>query len=100
MPDLTATATALLLTLGALLAAFGVLGFLAVWAAADHDSLRFVQALATTGRRSTYTGLTLYVLHYSASGPTLALLLAAAGLALATYLTRTSNQILPTGAAA
>lgn len=98
MPDLTATATALLLTLGALLAAFGVLGFLAVWPAADHDSLRFVQALAATGRRSTYTGLTLYVLHYSASGPALALLLAAAGLALATYLTKTSNTIVPAGA--
>lgn len=99
MPNLTATATALLLTLGVLLAAFGVAGFLGNWSSTpDHDSLRFVQALATTGRRLTYTGLALYVLHYSASGPALALLLAAAGLALATHLTRTSNTIVPAGA--
>lgn len=91
------TITLLLLTLGALLACFGVAGFLGNWSSTpDHDSLRFVQALATTGRRLTYTGLALYVLHYSASGPALALLLAAAGLALTTYLTKTSNQIIPT----
>lgn len=91
------TITLLLLTLGALLACFGVAGFLGNWASTpDHDSLRFVQALATTGRRSTYTGLALYVLHYTASGPALALLLAAAGIALATYLTKTSKQIIPT----
>lgn len=92
-----ATLTALLLALGALLAAFGVLGFLGNWTShPDHDSLRFVQAIATTGRRLTCTGLALYVLHYTASGPILALLLLAAGLALATYLTRTSNAIIPT----
>lgn len=91
------TITLLLLTLGALLAAFGTAGFLGNWSCApDYDSLRFVQALATTGRRLTYTGLALYVLHYSASGPALALLLCATGLALATYLTKTSNQIIPT----
>jgi len=95
---LTSTATALLLILGGVFAVFGVLGFLGNWQAPDHDSLRFVQALATTGRRLTAAGLALYALHYSASGLVLALLLAAALLAAATYLTRTSNTILPTGA--
>lgn len=97
---LTTTATALLLTLGGVLAAFGVLGFLGNWTShPDHDSLRYLQALATTGRRLTAAGLLLYVLHYTASGPVLALLTLAAALALATYLTRTSNTITPTGAA-
>jgi len=95
---LTTTVTALLLAVGGVLALFGVLGFLGNWQAPDHDSLRYVQALAATGRRMTATGLALYVLHYSASGAALLGLLLAALLAAATYLTRTSNTIIPTGA--
>lgn len=101
MPNLTTTLTALLLVLGALLAVFGTAGFLGNWSSgADHDSLRFVQLLATTGRRMTAAGL---ALHIAASGlpagALLTLLLAAALLAGATYLTKTTNQIVPTGAA-
>ncbi|HZP54614.1 hypothetical protein [Actinocrinis sp.] len=93
------TLTLLLLTLGGVLAVFGVLGFYGNWTSTpDHDSLRYVQALAAAGRRLTATGLALFVLHYSASGVALFGLLLAALLAAATYLTRTSNQIIPTGA--
>lgn len=98
---LTTTVTALLLAVGGVLAVFGVLGFLGNWQSPDHDSLRYVQALATTGRRLTAAGLALYALyalHYSASGAALLGLLLAALLAAATYLTRTSNTIIPTGA--
>lgn len=92
------TVTLLLLTLGALLAFFGTVAFALNWAAPDHDSLRFAQILASSGRRLAYTGLALYCLHYSASGPALFALLLVGGLALATYLTRTTNAIVPTGA--
>jgi len=93
------TLTLLLLTLGGVLAVFGVLGFAGNWTShPDHDSLRYVQALATTGRRMTAAGLALYALHYSASGAALLGLLLAALLAAATYLTRTSNTIIPAGA--
>lgn len=89
--------TLLTLVLGAVLAAFGVVGFLGCWTTApDHDSLRYLQVLAATGRRMTATGLALYALHYSAGGPALVALLLAAALALATYLTRTVNTIVPT----
>lgn len=88
------TVTLLLLVLGALLAAFGLLGFLGCWPAADHDSLRYVQVLAKTGRRLVYAGLALYTLHYSASGVALIALLLVGALALATYLTRTTNRII------
>ena len=91
------TLTLLLLVLGALLAFFGTAGFLGTWGSApDHDSLRFVQVLAAAGRRLTYTGLALYALHYSAGGLALFALLLAGALALATYLTRTVNTIIPT----
>jgi alkanesulfonate monooxygenase SsuD/methylene tetrahydromethanopterin reductase-like flavin-dependent oxidoreductase (luciferase family) len=93
------TITLLLLVLGALLASFGMLGFYGNWTSTpDHDSLRFVQALAKTGRRLAYTGLALCVLHYSVGGPALAALLLVGALALATYRTRTTNTIVPTGA--
>lgn len=86
------TITALLLTLGALLAAFGTAGFALNWQAPDHDSLVYVQALAATGRRCIYAGLLLAVHHE----PPAALLFALAMLAAASYLTRTSNRIIPT----
>jgi predicted MFS family arabinose efflux permease len=98
---LTTTLTLLLLTLGPVLAAFGVAGFLGNWSgqAPDHDSLRYVQTLATTGRRMAYAGLALYLLHHGLPvGDTLTALLCVAGIALATYLTATSNTIVPTGA--
>lgn len=91
--------TLLLLSLGALLASSGTAGFALNWVAPDHDSLRFAQALAKTGRRLAAAGLALYALHYSASGLALLALVLVAGCALATYLTATSNTIVPAGAA-
>lgn len=97
---LTTTATLLLLTLGPVLAAFGVAGFLGNWTSApDHDSLRYVQVLATTGRRMAYAGLLLYLVHHGLpGGDTLLALACVAGIAAATYLTRTTNRIIPTPA--
>ena len=92
------TVTLLLLALGTLLASFGTAAFALNWAAPDHDSLRFAQILASSGRRLAYTGLALYALHYSASGAALFALLLVGALALTTYLTKTSNTIVPTGA--
>jgi hypothetical protein len=91
--------TLLMLGLGAVLALFGTAGFALNWAAPDHDSLRFAQALAKTGRRLSAAGLTLYALaHYGASGATLILLIGVGVTAAATYLTATSNTIVPSGA--
>jgi hypothetical protein len=91
--------TLLLLVLGAVLALFGTAGFALNWAAPDHDSLRFAQILAKSGRRLSAAGLALYALaHYGASGPTLIVLIAVGITAAATYLTATSNTIVPTGA--
>jgi hypothetical protein len=91
------TITLLLLALGALLAAFGTAGFALNWTAPDHDSLRFAHLVAKTGRRLAAAGLALYVMHYSASGLALLALILVAGCALASYLTATSNAIVPTG---
>jgi hypothetical protein len=90
------TLTLLLLVLGALLASFGTAGFLLTWAAPDHDSLRYLQALAKTGRRLAAVGLALFVLHYHAGGIALLALIAVALAAAATYLTATTNTIVPT----
>lgn len=98
---LTTTATALLLTVGAVLALFGVAGFLGNWCgqAPDHDSLRYVQALATGGRRAITAGIALHTTTRGIpTGPLLTVLLCAAVLASATYLTSTTNTIIPTGA--
>jgi|GEM_PF-3629874 len=89
--------TLTLLVLGALLAAFGTAGFALNWTAPDHDSLRYTQGIAKAGRRLSAAGLTLYALHYGASGPALIALLLAAALALATYLTRTTSTLLADG---
>lgn len=97
----TTTLTLLLLTLGPVLAAFGVAGFLGNWCgnAPDHDSIRFAQTVATTGRRMAYAGLALYLIrHGLPSGDTLLALLCIGALAACTYLTRTTNAIIPTGA--
>lgn len=91
------TLTLLLLTLGALLASFGVLGFYGNWTSTpDHDSLRYVQTVAKTGRRLAAVGLALFVLHYHAGGIALLALIAVALAAAATYLTATTNTIVPT----
>lgn len=98
---LTTTLTLLALLLGPVLAAFGVAGFLGNWTSTpDHDSIRYLQTLAATGRRMTYAGLALYLIHHGLpTGDTLLALLCAAAIALATYLTKTTNQIVPAGAA-
>lgn len=70
---LTTTATALLLTVGTVLALFGVAGFLGNWSSgADHDSIRYLQTLATTGRRAITTGIAVHLLtHGLPTGPLL-----------------------------
>jgi hypothetical protein len=95
---LTLTTTLLLLTLGPVLAAFGVAGFLGNWTSTpDHDSLCYVQTLATAGRRMAYAGLALYLAHHGLpGGDTLLALTCVALIAAATYLTRTTNLIVPT----
>lgn len=97
---LTTTVTLLLLVLGPVLAAFGVAGFLGNWSCgADHDSLRYLQILAASGRRLIAAGTAVHLLtHGLPAGPLLSILLAAALLAGCTYLTATTNTILPTGA--
>jgi len=91
--------TLTLLALGAALAFFGTAGFALNWSAPDHDSLRFAQILAKAGRRLSVAGLALYALaHYGASGVTLIVLIAVGVTAAATYVTATSNTIVPTGA--
>lgn len=93
------TLTALLLTLSVLLALFGVAGFAGNWTSSpDHDSLKFVQAAAKTGRYCAYTALTLHALGHALPTAPAALWFAAGALAATTYLTRTSNAIVPAGA--
>lgn len=92
-----ATLTALTLTLGALFVLFGVLGFLGNWSShPDHDSLRYLRALAITGQALTTTGtiwhLTAHALPALPAPVTVGLLLLAA----TGHLTRTSNHIIPT----
>lgn len=91
----------LLLTAGCLLSVAGLLGFLGNWISVpDHDSLRFVQALAATGRRATGAGITLRVLASGLpGGALLAITAITALLAAGTYLTATTNTVIPTGAA-
>ena len=96
---ITDTLTALCLILSVLLALFGVAGFAGNWTSTpDHDSLRFVQAAAKTGRYCAYTALALHTLGHALPATPAALWFAAGALAATTYLTRTSNRIVPAGA--
>ena len=94
-----ATLTVLMLALSVLLALFGVAGFAGNWASVpDHDSLRFVQAAAKAGRYAAYTALALHTLGHTLQSAPAPLWFTAGALAAATYLTRTSNAIIPAGA--
>ena len=98
---ITDTLTALALILSVLLALFGVAGFAGNWTSTpDHDSLRFVQAAAKAGRYCAYTALALHALGHALPTAPALLWFTVGALTAVTYLTRTSNQILPTGAAA
>lgn len=88
--------TIVLLVLGTLLAALGTVGFICVWQAPSHEELRTTRGAATLGRRMTMAGLALYIPHHAAGGPALGALLIVFGLALATYLTKSTNQIIRT----
>lgn len=91
--------TALLITVGAALAAAGTLGFLAVWQAPSHEDLQFARKAATVGRWLLVPGLCLYAGHYAASGIGLYALLAVTALAVASLITKTATQPVATGAA-
>jgi multisubunit Na+/H+ antiporter MnhG subunit len=92
--------TALLIAVGAILAALGTLGFLAVWQApSSHEDLQFARKAATIGRWLTIPGLCLYAGHYSASGLGLYALLAVTALAMASLITKTTTRPATTGAA-
>lgn len=81
--------TALLIAVGALLAALGTLGFYAVATTApDAHDLRHTRAMAATGRRAIYAGvLTLATGHVSLAGPMAGIIAAVGFLAAASYLT-------------
>lgn len=97
MTTTTLTVLALLLTL--ILAAFGVLGFVGNWTSApDPDSLRVTQVAAKAGRYCAYGALTLHTLGHTLQSAPALLWFATGALAAATYLTRTSNRIVPAGA--
>ena len=96
---ITDTLTALCLILSVLLALFGVAGFAGNWTSTpDHDSLRFVQAAAKAGRYAAYAALALHTLGHALPTAPAALWFTVGALAAATYLTRTSNRIVPAGA--
>lgn len=98
---ITDTLTALCLILSVLLALFGVAGFLGNWTSVpDHDSLRFVQAAAKTGRYCAVAALALHTFGHALPTAPAPLWFTVGALAATTYLTRTSNRIVPTGAAA
>lgn len=99
MPTVIATLVASLLAAGTLLAGFGVAGFLGNWRSGpDHDSIRFVQVLSSIGRNALYTAALLHLLAHALPNTPPALWLAAIALAFATYLTRTTNTIVPAAA--
>lgn len=91
--------TALLIAVGAILAAAGTLGFLAVWQAPSHEDLQFARKAATIGRWLTVPGLCLYAGHYAASGLGLYALLAVTALTMASLITKTTIRPAATGAA-
>ena len=87
--------TVLALLLALVLALFGVAGFAGNWTSVpDHDSLRFVQGAAKTGRYCAYTALALHTLGHALPTAPAALWFAVGALAATTYLTRTSNRII------
>lgn len=95
------TVTVLALLLATLLALFGVLGFAGNWTSQpDHDSLTIVQAAAKAGRYCAYLALALHTIGHTLTGSPALLWFLTGALAAATYLTRTTNTIIPTGAAA
>ena len=90
------TLIAVLLTAGGMLAGFAVVGFLGNWGSVpDHDSIRFLQLLAATGRNALYAALLLHLFGHALTNSPPAFWWAATALALTTYLTRTSNTIVP-----
>lgn len=94
---ITTTLTVLALLLTLILAAFGVLGFVGNWTSApDPDSIRFTQFAAKAGRYCAYTALTLHTLGHALPTAPAALWSTVGALAATTYLTKTSNQIIPT----
>ena len=79
----------LLLTVGALLAAFGTAGFLAISVAPDPESVRFTKRAATIGRWMATPGVVLYLGHGGSHGtPMISVLLLAALAALASFITK------------
>ena len=84
--------TALLIAVGAILAAAGTLGFLAVWQAPSYEDLQFARKAATVGRWLITLGLCLYAGHYSASGLGLYTLRGVTALAMASLVTKTTAR--------
>ena len=98
---LTDTLTGLLLAFGAILVAFALAGFYGNWTSRpDHDSLQFLRAVALTGQGCTAAGLALHLFAHALPGLHPALIVIALAVAATGRLTRTSNRIIPTGAAA
>ena len=91
------TLTVLALLLALVLALFGVAGFAGNWTSVpDHDSLKFVQAAAKAGRYCAYAALALHTLGHALPTAPAPLWFTVGALAATTYLTKTSNQIIPT----
>jgi hypothetical protein len=82
--------TVLLLAVGALLAALGTLGFLAVWQAPAPEELQTARRAATIGRWMIVPGLSLYAGHFGASGLGLYALLLVTALAMASLITKST----------
>jgi hypothetical protein len=89
--------TILLLTVGALLAACGTLGFTAVATTAPHPTdLRIARRIATTGRWASSIGLLALCTSGTAlAGATLAAALAVIALAVASILTKAPLHYTP-----
>lgn len=93
------TLTVLALLLALVLALFGVAGFAGNWTSVpDHDSLRFTQWAAKAGRYCAVGALALHTLGHALQSAPAALWFTVGALAATTYLTKTSDRIVPTGA--
>lgn len=81
--------TALLIAVGAILAALGTAGFYAVATTApDPHDLAYTRRMATLGRRLVYTGVPmLTTAHVTLAGPAAGILILVGFLAAASYLT-------------